>query len=102
MESSFGVLLIKIPLRSEEFGAESRGLALQPSQILSSGPLQGKLYFITGSKLIWRIYLYLLVDYFKTHRFYTLKHFFLSWVVYFSLKYYPLESFYEHNLPIEG
>ena len=69
MESSFGVLLIKIPLRSEEFGAESRGLALQPSQILSSGPLQGKLYFITGSKLIWRIYLYLLVDYFKTHRF---------------------------------
>ena len=32
MESSFGVLLIKIPLRSEEFGAESRGLALQPSR----------------------------------------------------------------------
>ena len=34
MESSFGVLLIKIPLRSEEFGAESCGLALQASRFL--------------------------------------------------------------------
>ena len=37
--TSIGVLLIKIPIRSEESGAKSRGLALQPSQHFTSNLL---------------------------------------------------------------